>query len=262
MNILFTVCGRAGSKGVRGKNVRDFCGVPLVWYTLSAIALYRERYTGDFVRTTLNTNSEELIQLATAMEEELFVIQRTPKLAGDNVPKVSVILDCLNKTEKACATAFDVVVDLDITSPIRLVEDIRSAVEKKSARKETDVVFSVVPSRRNPYFNMVREKNGLYVKAIPSNYTARQQAPVFYDMNASIYAYSPEALRKKNAAVFFNDQTDVILMKDTGILDIDSEEDYTLMQIIAEYLYQSSAGYGEIHERALQFLKCRDKRKQ
>ena len=31
MNILFTLCGRAGSKGVRGKNARDFRGAPLVW---------------------------------------------------------------------------------------------------------------------------------------------------------------------------------------------------------------------------------------
>jgi hypothetical protein len=26
MNILFTLCGRAGSKGVKGKNARDFLG--------------------------------------------------------------------------------------------------------------------------------------------------------------------------------------------------------------------------------------------
>lgn len=256
MNILFTVCGRAGSKGVRGKNLRDFCGAPLVWHTLAAIALYQERYTGkdDVVRTAVNTDSEELIRLAESTGEELFVIRRTLELAGDYTPKVSVILDCLNKTEKACNVTFDMVVDLDITSPLRTVEDIHSAIEKKSARTEADVVFSVVPSRRNPYFNMVREEAGFFVKAVPSGYTARQQVPAFYDMNASIYVYSPKALREKDAATFFDDRADVTLMKDTGILDIDSEEDYTLMQVIAGRLYSSAAEYGEIHECALQFL--------
>ena len=40
MNILFTLCGRAGSKGVRGKNARDFLDVPLVWYSMAGIKLY------------------------------------------------------------------------------------------------------------------------------------------------------------------------------------------------------------------------------
>ena len=182
------------------------------------------------------------------------MIHRVAELAGDQTPKVSVILDCLTKTEDACGMRFDLVVDLDITSPLRTVEDIHRAVTKKLARPETDVVFSVTPSRRNPYFNMVREEGSFFVKAIPSSYTVRQQAPVFYDMNASIYAYSPEALQVKETATFFNDRADVVLMKDTGILDIDSEEDYTLMQAVAEHFYKTLPEYGEIHDYAFTYL--------
>lgn len=253
MNLLFTICGRAGSKGFRGKNVRDFCGIPLVWHTLSAISLYRERYSSenDCVLVTLNTDSEDLVRLATETTEKLFVIRRAPELAGDQIPKVSVILDCLTRTEEAFDMRFDMVVDLDITSPLRTVKDIRQAVTKKRARKETDVVYSVVPSRKNPYFNMVREEEGFFIKAISSSYTTRQQSPVFYDMNASIYAYSPKALREKEAATFFNDQADVIMMKDTGVLDIDSEEDYVLMQVIAKHFYSTSKDYGEVLEYAM-----------
>jgi len=256
LNLLFTVCGRAGSKGVRGKNLRDFCGAPLVWHTLAAISLYQERYAAelDFVQTAISTDSEELICLSLNATKRLFVIHRAPELASDVTPKVSVILDCLNQTEAACGKAFDLVVDLDITSPLRSIEDMHRAVLRKTARAETDVVFSVVPSRRNPYFNMVQEENGFFGKALSSDYTTRQQTPVFYDMNASIYAYSPDALRKKNAAVCFNDRADVIIMRDTGVLDIDSEEDYDLMQVIAGHLYHTVPEYGEIHKRALRFL--------
>ena len=256
MNLLFTVCGRAGSKGEVGKNLREFCGIPLVWYTLSAISLYRERYASedDFIQTTLNTDSDDLIRLASGTTEEIFTIYRARELAGDRVPKVSVIRDCLDRTEAACEKMFDMVVDLDITSPLRTVEDIYRAVQKKASRPESDVVFSVAPARRNPCFNMVREEDGFFIRAMPSNYTARQQAPLFYDMNASIYAYSPRALREKEAAAFFNDRADIIIMQDTGILDIDSEEDYALMQVVAGYLYDTSPAYGEIRGRARQFL--------
>ena len=45
MRILFTICGRAGSKGIKNKNIRDFLDVPLPMYTLAAIDLYLERNT-------------------------------------------------------------------------------------------------------------------------------------------------------------------------------------------------------------------------
>ena len=44
MNILFTLCGRAGSKGVKGKNVRNFLDIPLAWYSVAGISLYIEKY--------------------------------------------------------------------------------------------------------------------------------------------------------------------------------------------------------------------------
>ena len=39
-------------------------------------------------------------------------------------------------------------------------------------------------------------------------------------------------------------------MKDTGILDIDSEDDFELMEVLAEYFYQKYPAYGEIREEA------------
>ena len=74
---------------------------------------------------------------------------------------------------------------------------------------------------------------------------------MFYDMNASIDAYSPRAWKEKNQPTFFNDKCDAIVMQDTGILDIDSEEDYELMQVIASYLFNNVEGYKEIHHKAL-----------
>ena len=146
---------------------------------------------------------------------------------------------------------FDMVVDLDINSPLRTVENIHSAVQGKISNPSANVVYSVTHSRRNSYFNMVKEENGYYVKAIKSEYTARQQAPAFFDMNASIYAYDPSALRTKPAAGFFNDHADVIVMQDTGILDIDSEDDYNLLQVIAKFYYDNDAIYRAVRDLAL-----------
>lgn len=252
MNRLFTLCGRAGSKGVKGKNARDFLDIPLVWYSMANIALYKERYAGDnHIDIVLNTDSEDLIKLVEQVKDlDVTILRRDASLGGDKVPKVAVILDCLTRSEKIFKVIYDMVVDLDITSPLRTVQDIKNAIDKKSVRNDVDVVYSVAPSRRNPFFNMVKEENGFFCKAIPSKFTTRQEAPVFYDMNASIYAYSPEALKNKEHATFFNDHCDAVVMADTGILDIDSEEDYELMQVIAKYLFENNEAFKETYDKA------------
>ena len=248
MNILFTICGRAGSKGVKNKNVSDFCGCPLPYYTLAAILLYQQRYLGrkDQSAIALSTDSEPLKELICAADPEVVFIDRAPELAGDRVRKIDVIRDAAKRVEAAKGTAFDMVVDLDITSPLRTVEDLHNVIEKRT-QADADVVYTVVESRRNPYFNMVMKHGSYYSTVLESDFASRQQAPAIYDMNASIYAYSRD---------FINDteplfkKADIVLMKDTYVLDIDHPEDLTYMQLIAEHLYAADPGYSEIQQRA------------
>lgn len=247
MNILFTLCGRAGSKGVKGKNARDFLEIPLVWYSMAGIQLYIEKYAKpeDHIDVVLNTDSEDLIRLVEQVKElNVGILRRDSSLAGDKVAKSAVIKDCLKRAKVSYGVEYDVVVDLDITSPLRTVQDIKNVIDKKKQRDDVYVVFSVTSSRRNPYFNMVKEENGVYVRGIASNFTTRQEAPVFYDMNASIYAYSPEALLNKDNTTIFS-RSDITVMFDSGILDIDSEEDYVLMQVIAKYLFENNEAFKE-----------------
>ena len=111
MNLLFTVCGRAGSKGVTGKNLRNFCGAPLVWYTLAAVSVYQERCLpeGGRIRTVLNTDSEELAQLTAGVPDPPVFLRRPPELAGDRAAKVSVIRDCLLRAQTLWGEKFDAV---------------------------------------------------------------------------------------------------------------------------------------------------------
>ena len=137
------------------------------------------------------------------------------------------------------------VVDADITSPLRTVQDICNLIETQ-ALKRSNVTFSVTDSRRNPYFNMVMKSEGGIKKVIDSEYVARQQAPEIYDMNASLYAYSPEFLLRGRGVL--DGRCEIIKMMDTGILDLDHENDFVLMEVIAEYLFKNNAEYGEIYD--------------
>ena len=132
---------------------------------------------------------------------------------------------------------YDYVIDLDITSPLRKVSDIEN-IFNKEIETQSDVVFSVVPSRRNPYFNMVEKtKDNKIVFSKPSSFVRRQDAPEVYDMNASIYCYKRDTLAD-STKVPFKEKIDVVVMKDTYVLDIDHEEDFSIMECLVKSYYK------------------------
>lgn len=246
MNILFTICGRAGSKGIKNKNLKDFLGYPLPYYTVSAIDLYRKQYPNVQSDIVLNTDSKDLIKLFQEhLKFKVDVIEREATLGLDNTPKVAVILNSLEVMKKRKSINYDMVVDLDITSPLRTAEDVNNLINKKN-NSTADVVFSVTSSRRNPFFNMVKKTDEGYDLVIPSSFNARQEAPEILDMNASLYAYSPAFLESGEA--LFGGKCDVIKMMDTAVLDLDHENDFELMQVIAEYLFNNYPVYRDIRD--------------
>ena len=255
MNILFTICGRAGSKGAKGKNVRDFMEYPLVYYTLSVIDLYCKRHAAEDGRRdiVLSTDSPHLIKLVEGVKPEVFVVNRSEDLAGDFVAKFDVIRDCAKRAEAFYQMQYDMIIDLDITSPLRTCADLEHVIEKKAQRPEIDLVFTVTTARRNPYFNMVSEQNGSYSAVIPSAYVSRQQAPAVYDMNASIYAYSrPYIYSDKDSKTR---TADIVMMRDTAVLDIDSDSDFEMMQLLAAYFYKTDPAFAEVKTHIPEILR-------
>lgn len=237
MNILITICGRAGSKGVKNKNIRKFLGKPLVNFTMGAANLFKEKNSDYGVDICINSDSMELLEIAKL--NNIIGIKRPDELAQDNSAKIPVIRHSLHYMEERLEKKYDFVIDLDITSPLRKVEDIENALNKSIKNQKADVVFSVVNSRRNPYFNMVEVIKGQVKKIKESNFVARQQAPEVYDMNASIYCFKRDSLIYNLQESPFDGVCDIILMKDTAVLDIDSEEDFELMSILAKYFVEN-----------------------
>lgn len=246
MKILFTICGRAGSKGIKNKNISDFNGKKLPYYSLSIIDLYLKNNKEIEADIVVNTDSQELIQIMKQNPmREVFIIERTPELSGDSIGKIDVIRDCIIKMEKRTKIKYDIVLDLDITSPLRTIDDLQNLI-KKHIETNADVTTSVVPARRNPYFNQLKKTEQGYKKVIKSNYTARQQAPEIFDMNASIYAYNPLFLLSGNNLL--EGYVECIEMYDTGILDLDHVNDFELMQVIAEYLYRTNKDFSVVRD--------------
>ena len=252
MNILFTVCGRAGSKVVKNKNLKNMLGKPLVYYTLSAIDLFIKANGGkDTIHVCASSDSKDLLNLITTQKAfPVFTVDRSEELSGDTVGKIAVIRDALLRSNKFYGMNHDIVIDLDITSPIRRLEDVMNVYEKKIKSPQFDIVFSVTGSRRSPYFNQVIEvpEGGKYELVMKKGFTSRQQAPVVYDMNASIYAYDGKYLAGSESDKLFDGRCSAVMMKDTAVLDIDSEEDFELMGYLCKYFIDNDQLFARVTE--------------
>lgn len=249
MTILFTICGRAGSKGFKNKNLKEMNGVPLVYYTLAVIEEYKEKHKDHNVLVAVNTDSKELQEVIKkqVLIQNIIFINRKAELAGDTVGKVDVIQDTYQYVKGEYS--IDLVVDLDITSPLRRECDLENVIREVVLNPDLDLAFSVVEARRNPYFNMVEKKeDGYYRKICLSKYTSRQQAPASYEMNASIYAYNPSFLEAEINKTILDYKCGIAIMPDYLVLDIDSETDFRMMQVLHTYFCKEDEGLNEIYQ--------------
>lgn len=224
---LCTVCARGGSKGVKNKNLRPLLGKPLLAHSLE-----QARASGLFAALAVSSDSEEILETARRWGAD-YLIRRPDEMATDAAPKIPVIRHCLQESERQAGRSFDVIVDLDVTSPLRTSQDIRAAVAMLEESDATNVI-TAMPSRRSPYFNMVEvDDNGAprLSKPLPGRIVRRQDAPQCYDMNASIYVWRRSVLMTSD--ILFHDSTRLYVMPEERSWDIDSEFDFQVVECLA-----------------------------
>ncbi len=228
MKRLCSICVRAGSKGVRSKNVRLIAGKPLI-----AHSLYQARATGLFDAIAVSSDSDQILSIARSYGAGCLV-KRPDELAGDAAPKLPAIRHCLEEAERQLGARFDILIDLDATSPLRLPEDIAAVIEMLESEPGANVI-TAAPARRSPYFNLVeRRADGTVGLSKPpaAAVTRRQDAPECFDMNASIYGWWTDDFRA--APAVFAQRTRLYVMPEERSLDIDSELDFRLVAFLLE----------------------------
>lgn len=229
MNRICTICARGGSKGVENKNIKLLAGKPLI-----AHSILQAKESGLFDSIAVSSDSSEILEVANTFGADILV-RRPMELATDQAAKLPVIQHCLIEAEEQLGRQFDVIVDLDATSPLRSIEDIQTAVSIYELDIEADNLITGAPSRRSPYFNLVevdREGNATLSKMLDTQVIRRQDAPKCYDMNASIYIWRRETLL--NSSTVFLKRTVLYEMPEERSIDIDSPLDFEFVSFLAE----------------------------
>lgn len=229
MNILITICARGGSKGIPGKNIKQVGDHPLIAYTIEVAKQFSRKHNAEII---LSTDSQEIID--TCIKYGLTTDYVRPDyLANDTCGKPDAIKDAMLFAEKKYGKTYDFIVDLDVTSPIRTLQDIEACVERIASEPTAKTIFSVNPCARNPYFNQVEEgKDGFCHVVLGGKYTTRQSAPKVYDMNASIYVYRRKALETEHPRAVTD--RSIVFVMDHICFDLDEPSDYDYLTYLID----------------------------
>lgn len=224
MKVLAIIPARGGSKGVPDKNIRIVAGKPLIAYAIECAQESRL-----INRIVVSTDSPIIAQTASDYDAE--VLMRPSNLALDETPMPPVLLHVL-QTLQENGENYNLIVLLQVTSPIRTGQDIDNVVEKFASTPDLDAVISVVPMNDVHPARMYTLDEGQWMNPyIESGEEARRQdLPVVYYRNGCIYAIRSEILKDKKSLMVKNKKAYIMPAK--WLANIDDERDL----IIAEAL--------------------------
>jgi len=227
MRRICSICARGGSKGVVNKNIRLIMGKPLIAHTI-----LQAKESGCFDFIVVSSDSKEILNVSKDWGVD-FIVKRPNKMASDQAAKLPAIQHCIRTIEEITSTKFDTIIDLDATSPLRNIDDIRRSIAKLESSNDSNNLITAAPSRRSPYFNLVELNNKGFVrrsKTLDNPIYRRQDSPSCFDMNASIYIWKREAFYKNKTVL--TDDTSLFIMPEDRSVDIDSELDFEIVELL------------------------------
>jgi CMP-N,N'-diacetyllegionaminic acid synthase len=218
--VLGLVPARGGSRGVPGKNIVPLGGKPLVAWTAEAAA--GSRYLD---RTILSSDDEAIIAAGHAAGLEVPFV-RPAGLARHDTPAMDVVLHALDAVDEA----FDLLVLLQPTSPLRTSIDIDACIERVVAGAPCCV--SVTAPGHSPAWMFTLGHGDRLDRLIPEMDlpARRQELPPVFALNGAVYAADVTWLRRELSFVAAG--TVGYAMPADRSVDLDDDLDLALLEVL------------------------------
>jgi len=213
MRAVAIILARGGSKGIPRKNIVDFCGKPLLAWTV-------EQCLGasGVDSIWISSDSDEILNAGSTYGAR--PIRRPPDLSGDTASSESGWLHAIDVIEKETGEV-NAVLAPQVTSPLRESSDIEGGLDI-FATGAYDSLFSC--SVAEDLYFWQRNNDGMLesVNYDWRNRKRRQDHRSQYIENGSFYIFAPEVLRKFNNR--FGEHIGMVEMEFWKTFEIDSPE--------------------------------------
>lgn len=226
MNIAAIVLARGGSKGIPKKNIIDFCGKPLMAWTIENCI------QGGCDSVWVSSDSEEILE--TGIRFGAKPIRRPDDISDDFATSESAWKHAIGFIEAQTGNIPDWIVAPQVTSPLREASDIKRGIETALGGQH-DSLFSC--SVAEDLFFWERKADGSLdsVNYDWRNRRRRQDIPEQYIENGSFYMFRPEVLIENNNR--FGHKIGLVKMEFWKMFEIDSPDDLRMCSaLMREFL--------------------------
>jgi len=223
---LAVITARGGSKRIPKKNIREFCGRPIIGYSIQAA-----KDAGVFDTVMVSTDSEEIADIAKKEGAEVPFL-RSEATSGDFATTSDVILEVLLEYEKK-GVFFDEVCCIYPTAPFVTGEKLKEAVAILEDKKY-DGVMPVTPFSFPPLRGMVMDGDKISYKWEKyEDYRSQDLETIYHDCG-QFYVLDVEIFKQTKKLVTKN--TGAIEISEMEMQDIDNEIDWKLAELKYELL--------------------------
>ncbi|PYE32758.1 N-acylneuraminate cytidylyltransferase [Idiomarina fontislapidosi] len=222
---------RGGSKRIPGKNIKDFCGKPMIAWSIESA-----KSSKCFDRIIVSTDDTEIAEVARKYGAEV-PFMRPESLSDDFTGTLAVIIHAIEMLENDCGEISEVCC-LYATAPLITAEDINRGLE---TLKASGCEYAIgVSSFSYPIQRALLIDEQQKVKMVdPSAFSARSQdlKEAFHD--AGQFYWGTRNAWMSGVPSFLADTAPVILPR-YRVQDIDTTEDWYR----AELLFRAMSSYG------------------
>lgn len=217
---LAIITARGGSKRIPRKNIKDFCGKPILCYSIEAAFASRA-----FDEVMVSTDDAEIAEIARSAGADVPFF-RSAEMAGDYASTDDVIMEVLKEYEKR-GIFFEAFCCIYPTAPFLTGKRLKDAMDLLDT---ADSVMPVVPFSYPPQRGLIVNEHGFVERQFPEYATARSQdLPKIYHDCGQFYAC-------RTAPFMEAGTTDVeklvpLVLSEMEVQDIDTPDDWEIAEI-------------------------------
>ncbi len=221
MKTFSFIFARGGSKGIKNKNIKSFCGKPLIEYSIKA-AKEIDRIDECFV----STDSLKIAKVSKKLGAK--IILRPSQLAQDNSSEWLAWQHAIRTVYKSVCE-FDIFISLPTTSPLRTKINVEQALD--NLKSNVDIVMTVNKTNHHPSFNMVKKNKNNLISIFDikeKEIYQRQKVQNIFNLNTVAYVSKPEFIL--NNTSMWNGRVYGLEIDRENSIDIDDEFDFKVAE--------------------------------
>lgn len=221
MRSIAIITARGGSKRIPKKNIKDFCGKPIIAYSITAAL-----QAGIYDEVMVSTDSEEIAKIANKYGANVPFL-RSEKTSNDYATTRDVLMEVLNEYKKR-GESFDDMTCIYPTAPFITAEKLRDAVTL-FRKKNGSLLIPVVQFSYPPQRAYIIQNDKLHYKWEQYRNTRSQDLEPFFQEAGQFYCYNIKDFLEANG--YINNNIIPYILLESEVQDIDNEEDWKIAEM-------------------------------